>query len=53
MLKKVELSCICIVLILALVAATNAEDNLDVPISKLSQNVGAPTLKFLYWYAKG
>lgn len=56
MVQKPEISCFWLVLALFLltllhaVQQTNAE---DVPRSKLSQNIGGPTLKFLYCYSCG
>lgn len=44
------LSCLLIVGGLTLLAFSNNTTAEDVPLSKLSQNIGAPTLKFLYWY---
>ncbi|KAJ8921102.1 hypothetical protein NQ315_015900 [Exocentrus adspersus] len=47
------LSCLLLVGGLSLIAFSNNPAAEDVPISKLSQNVGAPTLKFLYCYSCG
>lgn len=39
-----------IILVLCIVSSNSEEANNDIPMSKLSNNVGAPTLTFLYWY---
>ncbi|CAG9771767.1 unnamed protein product [Ceutorhynchus assimilis] len=44
------LSCIGL---LCYVSDISAQEDVEVPISKLSQNVGAPTLKFFYCYSCG
>lgn len=36
--------------VLCTVSNVRSEEDEDVPYSKLSQNVGAPTLKIFYWY---
>ncbi|KAL1490455.1 hypothetical protein ABEB36_013144 [Hypothenemus hampei] len=43
----------CLILLFVYVDKSAAEEDLDVPVSKISQNIGAPTLKFLYCYSCG
>lgn len=38
---------LCALLLISYMPNTSAED--DVPLTKFSQTVGGPTLKFLYW----
>ncbi|KAJ8926486.1 hypothetical protein NQ314_021145 [Rhamnusium bicolor] len=45
--------CLLVVAGLSLLVFSNNPTAEDVPLSKLSQNVGAPTLKFLYCYSCG
>lgn len=40
---------LCLAVLFVGVATAGVDDSLDVPVSKISQIVGAPTLKFLYW----
>lgn len=47
--KTVYGGCIVAALVaLGLFVSVGAQD-VDVPLSKISQNVGSPTLKFFYW----
>lgn len=47
--KTVYCGCIVAALIaLGLFVSVGAQDG-DVPLSKISQNVGSPTLRFFYW----
>ncbi|XP_050307583.1 thioredoxin reductase-like selenoprotein T homolog CG3887 [Anthonomus grandis grandis] len=41
------------VCLLFYISSVFAQEDIDVPVSKLSQNVGKPTLKFLYCYSCG
>ncbi|KAL3281726.1 hypothetical protein HHI36_004930 [Cryptolaemus montrouzieri] len=53
--SKSRLFCVAAVvisLIIVLVSSNSIEDD-DVPMTKLTQNVGAPTLKFFYCYSCG
>ncbi|XP_017786434.1 PREDICTED: selT-like protein [Nicrophorus vespilloides] len=54
---KLQLRCLLISFVLCIVLSNNlviSDSDDDVPpLSKLSQNVGAPTLKFLYCYSCG
>lgn len=51
MAKSINLYAACgIILILCVVSSNTEQASADIPVSKLSHNVGAPTLTFLYWY---
>lgn len=50
-LNRIYYICISIIVSLVLLLSYNSNSYAeDVPVPKFSQNVGAPTLKFLYWY---
>jgi len=44
---------LCCVCLLFYVTLASAQDDVDIPVSKIRQNVGAPTSKFLYCYSCG
>ncbi|GJQ66839.1 hypothetical protein Trydic_g7870 [Trypoxylus dichotomus] len=54
MAKAVSMYAACgIILILCVVSSNSEQASNDIPVSKLSHNVGAPTLTFLYCYSCG
>lgn len=42
-------SAICVCILISLFAIDSGSSEKDIPQSKLSQNVGGPTMTFLYW----
>lgn len=48
MISKIS-SAICIFIIISLLTLEGGTAEKEIPITKFSQNVGGPTMTFLYW----